>query len=109
MTSSCFPRYALDVRVLVGGEVAILDGTCSLLRLPKSHDEGQQQPIVSIPRLDQLADIVIAVLRQESIQVAGPTALYGIGNGLRCTENLARMALRRLHESILESLLELSS
>jgi hypothetical protein len=97
------------VRILANQEVAILDGTCPLLGAQKSRDEGQNQPLHSIPRLEELVDTTIAALRLESIQVTGPTALYGIGNGLRCTENLTRMALRRLHESILESLLELSS
>lgn len=103
------PRYAMDVRILVNQEVAILDGACSLLGVERSRDDGQKRPLHSIPHLDEHVDTAIAALRQEHFQVTGPTALYGIGSGLRCTENLARMALRRLHELILESLLELSS
>ena len=97
------------MRILAGREVAILDGLCSLLPTQKSRDDSQNQPLQSLPRLDELVDTAIAAVRQESPQVTGPTALYCIGSGLRCTENLARMALRRLHELIMESLLELLS
>jgi len=97
------------VRILAGREVVILDGLCSLLPAQKSRDVSQNQPLQNLPRLDELVDTAIAAVRQESPQLTGPTALYSIGSGLRCTENLARMALRRLHELILESLLDLLS
>lgn len=101
-------RYALDIRMLANRQVAIIDAACSLFQPSRTAPPPEPSLILSLPRLEELVDTVISNLSSTPSSTPSPTSLYSIGKGLRCSESLAKTALRGLHESVLEVLLELS-
>ncbi|KAF8305241.1 MED14-domain-containing protein [Clavulina sp. PMI_390] len=103
--------YALDVRILANQQVVVLDATCSLFQSSSSLPTPLNTPILTpIPKIAALSDTVVSALSSTSTPTSpSPTSLYSVGQGIRCSESLARPVLRRLHESVFEALCEQSS
>lgn len=115
--------------------MVVLDGSLSLYQtspsLALTNSDSQTITVfLPIPNLDRLVTSTIETLAHERISLSSsslskdkginekdrhkkkqnsPIVLYGINGGLRCSDEVSRMAIRRLHEAVLESLVEASS
>lgn len=105
--------YALDVRILANYQVALVDANSTMFQVPSTVKDAPSL-FTPIPNLAKHADDVILALRHETLPArhphsrTPPTTLFSIGNGLKCTDDIAKLAMRRLHETILEALIEQS-
>ncbi|KAF8343097.1 mediator complex subunit MED14-domain-containing protein [Cantharellus anzutake] len=112
--------HALDIRMLAGGHVALLDASFSFYS-PTAYNADLSSKSSSalrpIPKLGRLVDDVISTLSKDyatrmRLSNNGTDRLpviFNVGSGLRCGNALARIALHHLHSTILEALHEGSS
>lgn len=117
-------RYALDVRILAGQQVAVVDAACSFFTPPTNSSSPSLSPsqprpgpppppvFSPLPRLEELVEGVVSSLAsstmtlEENEENARRTVLFSMGRGLRCSESLARKAIRALHEAVMERLVD---
>jgi len=112
--------HALDVRMLAGGHVALLDGSFSFYAATAHKSDLSSKSSLAlrpIPHLDRLVDDVIGTFAKDKTIRARLSnngsdrlpVIFSVGLGLRCGNALARIALRALHSAIFESLQDASS
>lgn len=95
--------------MLTTGEVVALDGTYPMFRSrPGPAGLSAYEPI---PGLDDILERVVdGFTGTQSLTIAGKVTelrnslVVNIGRGLRCRGEMVRLASRRLHEGIVESL-----
>lgn len=91
--------------MLVNGDVIVLDGTYHLFQ-PTLGPIGPTAFQV-IPRLENIVERVIDSFSEDPPATdsgLGSHLVINVGTGLRCGSGIARLAARRLHEAIVESL-----
>lgn len=101
--------HALDIRVLANYQVALVDANSTMFQV-SSVAKDTSSLFTPIPNLAKHVDSVVLALQHETLPPrqphprTPPTTIFTIGNGLRCTDDVAKLAMRRLHETILEAL-----
>lgn len=105
--------HALDIRMLSTRHVAVLDGAFSFFDThivsATSVTPSLLQPI---PRFNDIIDTAIDDLARlpapPSVphQQDSPSIVFNVGNGLRCSEDISRAAIRRLYDLVLASFMQ---
>jgi hypothetical protein len=111
----------LDIRMLTNNQVAILDGSLSL----HYHEKQSTTPpnpsstaasheslslLQPIPSMSQLVETVIKTLSHDKtlratlVDQARKVVMINLRNGIKCSESVAPIVLRALHENLLEKL-----
>jgi len=102
--------------MLSDGQVAVLDGAFSFYKTATSSSSATKPDhtlLQPIPKLNDLVDRVIDDLAKDKalrtkLWATGKRfpLIYSVGTGFRCSDALARIAARRLHENVLEFIKE---